>query len=109
MLTLCLRVLNFAHMSEVSELVGSVEFKVNRLLEEMEILKQLNQKLKAELTSLNDEKSDLEKIISDWEGKYHSLKLANSLLGSNQNTTEAKLKINALIREIDQCITQLSE
>lgn len=109
MLTLCLRVLNFALMSEVSELVGSVEFKVNKLLQEMEILKQLNLKLKAELTSLNDEKSGLEKIISDWEGKYHSLKLANSLLGSNQNTTEAKLKINALIREIDQCITQLSE
>lgn len=109
MLTLWLRVLNFALMSEVSELVGSVEFKVNKLLQEMEILKQLNLKLKAELTSLNEEKSSLEKIISDWEGKYHSLKLANSLLGSNQNTTEAKLKINALIREIDQCITQLSE
>lgn len=109
MLTLCLKVLNFALMSEVSELVGSVEFKVKKLLQEMEMLKQLNLELKAELTSLNEEKSGLEKIISDWEEKYHSLKLANSLLGSNQNTTEAKLKINALIREIDQCITQLSE
>jgi hypothetical protein len=35
--------------------------------------------------------------------------LANSMLGSDQYKRDTKLKINALVREIDQCITHLSE
>jgi len=36
------------------------------------------------------------------------LKSANALLGSDDYKRETKLKINALIKEIDQCIAQLS-
>jgi hypothetical protein len=31
------------------------------------------------------------------------------MLGSNKHKRETKLKINELVREIDKCITQLSE
>jgi len=31
------------------------------------------------------------------------------MLGSTEFKTETKLKLNSLIREIDQCIVQLSE
>ena len=31
------------------------------------------------------------------------------MLGSNEYKRETKLKINELVREIDKCITQLSE
>jgi len=47
--------------------------------------------------------------IDDWEEKYQSLKMANSMLGGETEKREAKLKINTLIREIDECIVQLSE
>jgi hypothetical protein len=47
--------------------------------------------------------------MSSWVEKYESLKIANSLLGSDENNKETKLKINALIRDIDHCIAQLSE
>jgi hypothetical protein len=47
--------------------------------------------------------------MSSWVEKYESLKIANSLLGSDENNRETKLKINALIRDIDHCIAQLSE
>ena len=47
--------------------------------------------------------------LSSWVEKYESLKVANSLLGSDENNKETKLKINALIRDIDHCIAQLSE
>ncbi|UOB18190.1 hypothetical protein [Abyssalbus ytuae] len=96
-------------MSDARLLVDSVEDKVNQLLKIMESLKQENQQLTDELARMNDIKLSLEKEILNWEEKYHSLKLANSMLGSDKNKTEAKLKINALIREIDQCIAQLSE
>ena len=96
-------------MSEVIELVESLENKVSKLLHKMEVLKNENLKLIEEMAVLNDEKSDLEKLVLNWEEKYHSLKLANSMLGSNENKTETKLTINTLIREIDYCISQLSE
>ena len=47
--------------------------------------------------------------IATWADKYQTLKIANSMLGSDENKRETKLKINALIREIDHCIGQLSE
>ena len=49
------------------------------------------------------------KALTEWEEKYKSLKLANSVLGSETNKSEAKLKINQLIRELDHCIVQLAE
>lgn len=36
------------------------------------------------------------------------LKNTNALLGSDEYKKETKLKINALVKEIDQCIAQLS-
>jgi hypothetical protein len=47
--------------------------------------------------------------LSSWIEKHETLKIANSLLGSDENNRETKLKINALIRDIDHCIAQLSE
>ncbi len=41
--------------------------------------------------------------------KYKSLKIANTISGSNNSTKDTKLEINSLIREIDYCISQLTE
>jgi hypothetical protein len=36
------------------------------------------------------------------------LKMANAMLGSDQYKRETKLKINALVRDIEQCIAHLA-
>ncbi len=96
-------------MSAMIELVDSLENKVSKLLHQLEIQQQLNQKLTEELRDSNRRNKELQSSIEEWEEKYRSLKLAKSMLGSNESKTEAKLKINTLIREIDLCIAQLSE
>ena len=96
-------------MAELVEIVDSLENKVSKLLHKLELLQQTNIKLKEELMAVKEEQQNTERAIMDWEEKYNSLKLANSMLGSNTNKTEAKLKINALIRELDSCIAQLAE
>jgi len=65
--------------------------------------------LEEELTVLKSKQQQFEYEIEVWTEKYNSLKLANSMLGSDQHKRETKLKINALVREIDHCISQLSE
>ena len=43
------------------------------------------------------------------KSQIENLRMANSLIGSEENKRETKLKINSLIREIDYCIAQLSD
>ncbi|HLV62071.1 hypothetical protein [Galbibacter sp.] len=96
-------------MSDMIEIVDSLEDKINKLLENLKLQQDINQQLKQELAKSKLNNKNLELSLEQWKDKYESLKLANSMIGSNKNKTEAKLKINALIRELDECITQLSE
>lgn len=96
-------------MSELVKIVDSLENKISKLLHKLELLYQVNNKLESELHSIKSNHKNVQNSVSEWEEKYKSLKLANSMLGSNTNKTEAKLKINTLIRELDHCIAQLAE
>ncbi len=96
-------------MSDLVEIVDSLENKVSKLLHKLELLNLANQRLEEELDSIKNERDLAKNTIQLWEEKYDSLKLASSMLGSDENKTEAKLKINALIRELDHCIAQLAE
>ncbi len=96
-------------MSELIQIVDSLENRISKLLHKLEVLRRANSDLENELNSLRSVQQKADKSVSDWEEKYNSLKLANSMLGSNTNKTEAKLKINTLIRELDHCVAQLSE
>jgi chromosome segregation ATPase len=96
-------------MSELVKVVDSLENKISKLLHKLELLHHTNSKLEDELNSLKNDKEKVFNTVSVWEEKYNSLKLANTMLGSSTNKTEAKLKINSLIRELDYCIAQLAE
>ncbi|MCL6272799.1 hypothetical protein M3P19_02200 [Muricauda sp. 2012CJ35-5] len=96
-------------MGELVEIVDSLENKVSKLLHKMELLHKANTKLKEELEFAKEENKVQLSTINEWEEKYNSLKMANTMLGSNTNKTEAKLKINTLIRELDVCIAKLAD
>ena len=96
-------------MSNLSEIVDSLENRISKLLHRYEKAKQQNSSLEEELKILRSQQVQSQQEIEEWQEKCGSLKLANSMLGSDQHKRETKLKINALVREIDQCISQLSE
>jgi chromosome segregation ATPase len=96
-------------MSNIESVVDSIENRISKVLHKLEVLKQNNAKLQKDLEVTQQKVIQQETIISSWEEKYESLKIANSILGSDESKREAKLKINGLIREIDYCISQLSE
>lgn len=96
-------------MSELVEIVDSLENKISKLLHKIELLSQANNRLEGELNDLAAERDTIQNSVMAWEERYEALKLANSMLGSDTNKTEAKLKINSLIRELDYCIEQLAE
>jgi hypothetical protein len=96
-------------MSKIEDIVDSLENKISKVLHKLEVLKQTNTKLSQELAMQQQKYLQQQEEMSSWVEKYESLKIANSLLGSDENNKETKLKINALIRDIDHCIAQLSE
>ena len=101
--------MGFTFMSELIKVVDSLENKVSKLLHKLELLQRSNLRLEGELNHLKRDSLAATNSVSIWEERYNSLKLANTMLGSNQDKTEAKLKINSLIRELDHCIAQLAE
>jgi hypothetical protein len=72
-----------------------LEKKNSELQEELLLSKKVQQQQAVDLTS--------------FQNQLDTLKMVNSLLGSEENKRETKLKINSLIREIDYCIAQLSD
>ena len=90
----------------------------NLVLLEERIVQLLN-KLKENhllISQLSEEKQGLEKQNLDFKEKVSylksendSLKVANSLLGSEESKAVTKRKINSLIKEVDLCIHQLTQ
>ncbi|MGZ0016667.1 hypothetical protein [Yeosuana sp. AK3] len=96
-------------MSHIEDIVDSLENKISKILHKLEVLKQSNLKLKEELEVSRQHLQNQKMETSTWEEKYEALKMASSILGSDENKRETKLKINALIRDIDHCIAQLAD
>lgn len=96
-------------MNNISNLVELLEEKATSLREKVDELKSENQKLNQTINALTKEKENLEREVLVWKEKNEAAKIANSILGSNEDKAKAKLKINSLIREIDTCIAQLSK
>jgi DNA repair exonuclease SbcCD ATPase subunit len=96
-------------MSKIEDIVDALENKISKILHKQEVLKQTNAKLSEQLEQQQHKLLEQQEELGSWVDKYDTLKIANSMLGSDENKRETKLKINALIRDIDHCIGQLSE
>lgn len=96
-------------MSVIAEIIDTLENKIGRLFFKIKGLEKINQDLKIELTKsahiIQTQHQEIEALKTQCE----TLKITNSLLGSDDNKKDTKLKINSLIREIDYCIAQLSD
>ena len=96
-------------MSNIIEVVDLFENKLKTLLENYSFLKEENEVLFDKIAVLEDQITKEKQFNNEIEKKYQTLKIAKTIEGSKEDRRETKLKINALIREIDACIVQLSE
>jgi uncharacterized coiled-coil DUF342 family protein len=96
-------------MSDLKQAVNSIESKLRTLLENYDFLKEENEYLIKRIALLENQLEHEKKQFDEFEKKYNSLKVAKTIEGSKEDRRETKLKINALIRDIDECIVQLSE
>ncbi|WP_116787167.1 hypothetical protein [Flavobacterium psychrotrophum] len=96
-------------MGGLSEIVESLESKLAKLQLKLETLQKANHELEHYAQKASAHIGRQEGEITALKQQNESLRMANSLLGSDDNKRETKLRINSLIRDIDNCIAQLSE
>ena len=96
-------------MSNTVEAIHLLEDKLKSLLSNYEFLMKENEILLQNTSKLQQQLLEKEQFIEQQQKEYNLLKIAKTIEGSDNSTRDTKLKINALIREIDKCIVQLSE
>ncbi len=90
--------------------------EIQRLIQNIEGLKQTLNQNKLEFNQLSDRNEKLEiivkekeLIIEDIEYKYKTLLNAKEFSAGLTGTENAKTKINTLVREIDKCLALLND
>ena len=95
-------------MINIFNAIHLLEDRLKSILSNYEFLKEENEVLLQNNTKLHRLLEEKEQQLKIQQDKFDILKVAKTIEGSKENTRNTKLKINALIREIDKCITQLN-
>ncbi len=85
-------------------MLETVKQKVIRLIALYEKEKTERIKLQDELAKSNAQNETYRKQITELERQIDNLKLTEAFKGTAANGTEAKRKVDALLKEIDRCI-----
>ena len=97
-------------MNNLETLSSQIEKKIIKILDRLEKLVKKNKELEDRLNKALNKNVEHEEILESVKDKYKALKIANTIIGSDNNSIkETKVEINSLIREIDYCISQLSD
>lgn len=96
-------------MSEIAGIIDTLEGRIDKLLRKIDVLEKDNRELQEEKDKTLAKAEKQAQEIAALASANETLRMANSLLGSDENKRDTKLKINSLIREIDYCIAQLAD
>ena len=91
-----------------SLIVDSLQSKVEKLIIQHKKAKEDIKQLKEENLFLESKLTETKTQIMDLSEQNKVLKLAKSISVKEGKSTEIKLRINELIREIDKCIAQVN-
>ena len=96
-------------MKKIQDLLFDLEKKVESSLTELSKLKNEKNDLLDKNQILVNEKNELNEEFRLLDERFKALKIANTISGSESNINETRSEIDSLIREIDICISQLSD
>ena len=99
-----------SYLNNLESLSSQIEKKITKVLGRLDTLVERNKELEDRLNKALNRNLEHEEILESMKDKYKALKIANTITGSDNNSIkETKIEINSLIREVDYCISQLSD
>lgn len=96
-------------MENLLEAIEKLEGKLEVLVSNYDFLKKENEILLQNVSNLQKEILVQQQFLENQKKEYDLLKIAKTIEGSSSETKNTKLKLNALIKEIDKCILQLQQ
>ncbi|MGF1586693.1 MAG: hypothetical protein ACFCUM_15310 [Bacteroidales bacterium] len=94
--------------SNQDQLVISLKEKVDTIVSMLEKSEEERIRLQKEKVHLSEQIKLKTVAFEELERRYDTLKLAKSILGSDGNSHDAKIRVNRIVREIDKCIALLN-
>jgi Na+-transporting NADH:ubiquinone oxidoreductase subunit NqrF len=94
---------------EYSKILNTLNENIQQVILLYNKEKKLNDGLSSEVKKLSDELNIYKEKYQDIERKYDNLRMAKALGTGNNEDNDAKLKLNKIIREINNCIALLNK
>jgi len=94
---------------EQSEIMRDVKDRMHQIISLYQNMKEEKRRLVHEKMDLMERVESLSQENEQLKHRYNTLKLAKSISGEEQNSHQAKIKINQIVREIDKCISLLNK
>jgi len=93
---------------DTPQLIGGFKEKFEKFVYLYRELKTENRLISADLKNLKEEMSEKDDQINELKHRLETNDLAKTFIASGDNSKEAKIKINRIVREIDNCIALLN-
>jgi hypothetical protein len=95
--------------SKYEEIIGELREKIEKLINLYEEEREKNVELISKNNELSDKLNEKELEYKAAQTKYDNLRLAKTVVATGDDSHEAKIKINRIVREIDKCIALLNK
>lgn len=89
-------------------IIDDLKQKFQSLKDRLEEQKESNNKLHAENQDLENKLRKREEELNELKQQNNTLKLAKAFTAESEESQDARLQINRIVREIDKCIALLN-
>ena len=96
-------------MESNEKVITQFETRVKQLILKFQELKKENQDLYAMVEKAEQEVKDLQAKLTQKDNDYNALKMAKMITITDGDLEAAKARIQKLIREVNKCITLVSD
>ena len=96
-------------MDSNEKVITQFETRVKQLILKFQELKKENQDLYAMVEKAEQEVKDLQAKLTQKDNDYNALKMAKMMTITDGDLEAAKARIQKLIREVNKCITLVSD
>ena len=96
-------------MDSNEKVIANFETRVRQLILRFQELKKENQELYAMVEKSEQEVKDLQAKLTQKDNDYNALKMAKMMTITDGDLEAAKARVQKMIREVNKCITLISD
>jgi len=93
---------------EQAEILDGIKDKIHSVKVMLQEQKDQNQELLVQNEALQLDVQQKQSQINDLEEKNQKLSLVKGIMADSENSDDARIRINRIVREIDKCIALLN-